>query len=30
MLIASKGHLFGHEDAINQRPHTLTAIVYSD
>jgi len=29
VVFASRGHLFGHEDAINKRSYTMTAKVYS-
>ena len=29
VVFASRGHLFGHEDAINQRVYTMTAKIYS-
>lgn len=28
-MVANKGHMFGQEDAINQRAHTSSAICYS-
>jgi hypothetical protein len=28
-MVASNGYMFGQEDAINQRPHTSSAVCFS-